>query len=160
MCYIYHLYHFTISCITMQECGPRFTLKLISLQHGTFDSKGGEFEWVHKVIFSFSYLRRSAFQFLSAYFVICSNFSRRWIRAAEDSSYDLGKLFFQWSFSETLSCIRSLVLSFVIAISRTEKTSAVFVNWSTCLPPLWFMFRIFIFIFIFVFKLYSSADFA
>ncbi|XP_030952796.1 uncharacterized protein LOC126714016 [Quercus robur] len=32
----------------LQECGPRFTLKLTSLQHGTFDSKGGEFEWVHK----------------------------------------------------------------------------------------------------------------
>ncbi|CAM8937964.1 hypothetical protein QQ045_014282 [Rhodiola kirilowii] len=32
----------------LQECGPRFTLKLISLQHGTFDTKGGEFEWVHK----------------------------------------------------------------------------------------------------------------
>lgn len=32
----------------LQECGPRFTLKLVSLQHGTFDSKGGEFEWVHK----------------------------------------------------------------------------------------------------------------
>ncbi|XP_073002342.1 uncharacterized protein [Typha latifolia] len=32
----------------LQECGPRFTLKLISLQQGTFDSKGGEFEWVHK----------------------------------------------------------------------------------------------------------------
>ncbi|KAK6947409.1 Brix domain [Dillenia turbinata] len=31
-----------------KECGPRFTLKLISLQHGTFDSKGGEYEWVHK----------------------------------------------------------------------------------------------------------------
>lgn len=32
----------------LQECGPRFVLKLISLQHGTFDSKGGEFEWTHK----------------------------------------------------------------------------------------------------------------
>ncbi|XP_045789742.1 ribosome production factor 1 [Trifolium pratense] len=32
----------------LQECGPRFTLKLVSLQHGTFDSKGGEYEWVHK----------------------------------------------------------------------------------------------------------------
>ncbi|XP_054793435.1 uncharacterized protein LOC129299017 [Prosopis cineraria] len=32
----------------LQECGPRFTLKLMSLQHGTFDSKGGEYEWVHK----------------------------------------------------------------------------------------------------------------
>lgn len=32
----------------LQECGPRFVLKLISLQHGTFDTKGGEYEWVHK----------------------------------------------------------------------------------------------------------------
>lgn len=32
----------------LQECGPRFTLKLISLQHGTFDTQGGEYEWVHK----------------------------------------------------------------------------------------------------------------
>ncbi|EPS61568.1 hypothetical protein M569_13224 [Genlisea aurea] len=32
----------------LQECGPRFTLKLISLQHGTFDTKGGEYEWAHK----------------------------------------------------------------------------------------------------------------
>ncbi|GLJ29489.1 hypothetical protein SUGI_0581260 [Cryptomeria japonica] len=32
----------------LQECGPRFTLKLISLQHGTFDTRGGEYEWVHK----------------------------------------------------------------------------------------------------------------
>uniref|UniRef100_A0A2P2LM53 Brix domain-containing family protein n=2 Tax=Rhizophora mucronata TaxID=61149 RepID=A0A2P2LM53_RHIMU len=32
----------------LQECGPRFTLKLISLQHRTFDTKGGEYEWVHK----------------------------------------------------------------------------------------------------------------
>ncbi|CDP08495.1 unnamed protein product [Coffea canephora] len=29
----------------LQECGPRFTLKLISPQHGTFDSKGGEYVW-------------------------------------------------------------------------------------------------------------------
>ncbi|KAK3194476.1 hypothetical protein Dsin_025786 [Dipteronia sinensis] len=34
--------------VRLQECGPRFTLKLISLQHGTLDTKGGEFEWVHK----------------------------------------------------------------------------------------------------------------
>lgn len=32
----------------LQECGPRFTLKLTSLQHGTFDTKDGEYEWVHK----------------------------------------------------------------------------------------------------------------
>lgn len=32
----------------LQEIGPRFTLKLQSLQKGTFDSKGGEFEWLLK----------------------------------------------------------------------------------------------------------------
>lgn len=32
----------------LQELGPRFTLKLHSLQKGTMDSKGGEFEWVRK----------------------------------------------------------------------------------------------------------------
>lgn len=32
----------------LQECGPRFTLKLRTLQPGTFDTKGGEYEWVHK----------------------------------------------------------------------------------------------------------------
>ncbi|CAI0470192.1 unnamed protein product [Linum tenue] len=32
----------------LQECGPRFVLKLKSLQHGTFDTRGGEYEWVHK----------------------------------------------------------------------------------------------------------------
>ncbi|KAJ9171614.1 hypothetical protein P3X46_014953 [Hevea brasiliensis] len=32
----------------LQECGPQFTLKLISLQNGTFDTKSGEYEWVHK----------------------------------------------------------------------------------------------------------------
>ncbi|KAB5527275.1 hypothetical protein DKX38_021122 [Salix brachista] len=35
----------------LQECGPRFTLKLRSLQHETFDTKGGEYEWVHKVTY-------------------------------------------------------------------------------------------------------------
>ena len=33
----------------MQELGPRFTLKLRSLQKGTFDSKFGEYIWIHKV---------------------------------------------------------------------------------------------------------------
>ncbi|CAH2310423.1 ribosome production factor 1 [Pelobates cultripes] len=36
----------------IQELGPRFTLKLRSLQKGTFDSKYGEYEWVHKVQYS------------------------------------------------------------------------------------------------------------
>lgn len=31
----------------LQELGPRFTLKLRSLQHGTFDSKFGEFEFIY-----------------------------------------------------------------------------------------------------------------
>ena len=32
----------------LQELGPRFTLKLRSLQKGTFNSKFGEYEWIHK----------------------------------------------------------------------------------------------------------------
>jgi len=32
----------------LQECGPRFTLKLKWLQHGIFDSFHGEYEWKHK----------------------------------------------------------------------------------------------------------------
>lgn len=35
--------------VGIKEIGPRFTLKLRSLQMGTFDSKFGEYEWVHKV---------------------------------------------------------------------------------------------------------------
>ncbi|EPY77066.1 ribosome production factor 1-like protein [Camelus ferus] len=35
--------------VGIQELGPRFTLKLRSLQKGTFDSKYGEYEWVHKI---------------------------------------------------------------------------------------------------------------
>ncbi|KAG2331190.1 hypothetical protein Bca52824_002370 [Brassica carinata] len=42
------IYQFIYVGIYVQECGPRFTLKLVTLQHGTFDTKGGEFEWVHK----------------------------------------------------------------------------------------------------------------
>lgn len=32
----------------LQELGPRFTLKLKYLQHGTFDNKYGEYEWMPK----------------------------------------------------------------------------------------------------------------
>ncbi|PRQ19608.1 putative anticodon-binding, Brix domain-containing protein [Rosa chinensis] len=46
--------------LNTQECGPRFTLKLISLQHGTFDPRGGELEWVHKVI----HLSVNSFQYI------------------------------------------------------------------------------------------------
>lgn len=34
--------------VGLKELGPRFTLKMRSLQKGTFDSKYGEYEWVHK----------------------------------------------------------------------------------------------------------------
>jgi len=34
--------------VVTQELGPRFTLKLKWLQAGTFDTKEGEFEWIHK----------------------------------------------------------------------------------------------------------------
>lgn len=32
----------------LQELGPRFTMKLRWLQNGTFDTKYGEYEWIHK----------------------------------------------------------------------------------------------------------------
>ena len=35
--------------VGLQELGPRLTLKLRSIQKGTFDSKYGEYIWVHKV---------------------------------------------------------------------------------------------------------------
>lgn len=35
--------------VGMQELGPRFTLKLRSLQQGTFDTKFGQYIWIHKV---------------------------------------------------------------------------------------------------------------
>ena len=34
--------------VGIQQLAPHFTLKLGSLQKGTFDSKYGEYEWVHK----------------------------------------------------------------------------------------------------------------
>ncbi|KAE9463164.1 hypothetical protein C3L33_04917, partial [Rhododendron williamsianum] len=47
-CLVYLCVANKFSIPNLQECGPRFTLKLISLQHGTFDTKSGEYEWVHK----------------------------------------------------------------------------------------------------------------
>jgi ribosome production factor 1 len=32
----------------LQEIGPRFTLKMRWLQQGTFDTKFGEYEWIHR----------------------------------------------------------------------------------------------------------------
>lgn len=34
--------------VSLQECGPQFTLKLMSLQTGTFDPQYGEYEWILK----------------------------------------------------------------------------------------------------------------
>jgi len=34
--------------VGLQELGPRFTLKLRWLQKGAFDTKFGEYEWIHK----------------------------------------------------------------------------------------------------------------
>lgn len=34
--------------VRLQEMGPRFTLKLQKLQHGAFDPRYGEYEWVQK----------------------------------------------------------------------------------------------------------------
>ncbi|EPY25141.1 ribosome production factor 1 [Strigomonas culicis] len=34
--------------VRLQEMGPRFTLRLLTLQSGTFDTKFGEFEWYRK----------------------------------------------------------------------------------------------------------------
>lgn len=43
----HHRYEFTSGGkVRLRELGPRFTLKLRSLQHGTFDSKTGDYEWI------------------------------------------------------------------------------------------------------------------
>ncbi|CAN7949921.1 unnamed protein product [Ixodes pacificus] len=45
----HHRYEFrNAERVNIQEIGPRFTLRLKSLQKGTFDSKFGEYEWVLK----------------------------------------------------------------------------------------------------------------
>jgi len=45
----HHRYEFKNNTrVAIQEIGPRFTLKLRSLQKGTFDSKFGEYEWALK----------------------------------------------------------------------------------------------------------------
>ena len=43
----HHMYDFkSKDKVRLREMGPRFTLKLRSLQKGTFDSKSGEYEWI------------------------------------------------------------------------------------------------------------------
>lgn len=44
----YHRYIFdSLSKVRLQELGPRFTLRLRSLQHGLFDTTNGEWEWFY-----------------------------------------------------------------------------------------------------------------
>ena len=45
----HHRYVFdSLEKARLQELGPRFTLRLRWLQEGTFDTKFGEYEWIHK----------------------------------------------------------------------------------------------------------------
>jgi hypothetical protein len=39
--------------VRLQEIGPRFCMKLRSLQHGTFNNTSGEYEWIHKVFLNY-----------------------------------------------------------------------------------------------------------
>ncbi|KAG5501396.1 hypothetical protein JKF63_03209 [Porcisia hertigi] len=44
-----HRYIFdSLEAVRLQEMGPRFTLRLLSLQSGTFDRQFGEYEWYRK----------------------------------------------------------------------------------------------------------------
>lgn len=85
---MYWPWHFVhiLFFLKMQECGPRFTLKLRNLQHGTFDSKGGEYEWVHKVLFRDLGIEFTMFWdfllFPSNLPCVAFDSSRRWTRAA------------------------------------------------------------------------------
>lgn len=46
-CFRHHRYIFTKEAkARLMELGPRFTLKLRSLQKGTFDTKTGEYIWI------------------------------------------------------------------------------------------------------------------
>lgn len=46
-----HRYVFdSTEAVRIQELGPRVTLRLMSLQKGTFDTKFGEFEWMRKKV--------------------------------------------------------------------------------------------------------------
>lgn len=59
--------------VGIQELGPRFTLKLRSLQKGTFDSKFGEYEWVLKVSLRLTaHVRKVYFQNKCIYFFLMS----------------------------------------------------------------------------------------
>jgi ribosome production factor 1 len=34
--------------VTLQECGPRFTMRLLYIQHKTYDGEFGDYEWYYK----------------------------------------------------------------------------------------------------------------
>ena len=89
-----HLCNFTNSCyskeylffyrymfknsakVGLQEVGPRFTLKLRSLQHGTFDSTTGEYVWLHNV--------SVCVQFITGLKILCGYRGNRWTQTEEN----------------------------------------------------------------------------
>ena len=70
--------------IGLQEAGPRFTLKLWSLQHGTFDSTTGEYIWLHNVCVNYCTLR-----LFVTYF---DHRESRWIQLEENFTCKTDKL--------------------------------------------------------------------
>ena len=62
--------------VGLLELGPKFTLKLRSLQKGTFNSKFGEYEWVHKVSDFFLVCSKISVQSSSPVYSLVFNLSR------------------------------------------------------------------------------------
>lgn len=74
--------------VRIQELGPRFTLKLQWLQHGTFDPKNGEFEFKLKVCLFPSFwlwFRRQRRSILTSVFVD----SKSWLPPEEGFSCEI-----------------------------------------------------------------------
>lgn len=88
--------------VRLQELGPRFCIKLKSLQNGTFDPNSGQFEWVHKVCFLFLFL---------------NFFSLKWIQAGEDFSCKRNKY------------LQEDVFSFSLEMSYFYHTCCVTLRW-------------------------------
>jgi ribosome production factor 1 len=42
-----YIFNEELNGVTLQECGPRFTLRLLTIQHKTFDGEFGEYEWAY-----------------------------------------------------------------------------------------------------------------
>ena len=98
--------------VGLKELGPRFTLKLRSLQKGTFDSKYGEYEWVHKVGIVFLELMFSVSEFICSYisfFCVCLFFrGKKWRQAG--GSFHCNVLFFPNKFFKMPHCFILILL--------------------------------------------------